>query len=300
MRCPYCGVNYTDGERKCPICGKRVPQNASGKKKPIDFGISHESKETDYTAKSTERKQTYREHSAGFADIPKHTEKQSSEAAWQRAANGEHSHGNPLEPKKKSGCGTGCFIVIIVFIVISILGSMALEFTTNSWNDVEDFFDSVAESTDDSYTDDAYQPADVPTILNGNWMNSKASLSLTFDNGVISWKNADGSFTTDSPTLYQLNLTEDNIGDYLSEDFQSKYPLDQYTYYDLTCWGNTDPDEDDEQYIELLLFIPKDATQLYSFDYYDYDTYKTDTMTKSGTRSKQTADPSEIPAEQST
>lgn len=300
MRCPYCGVNYDDGERKCPICGKRAPQTASNKKKPIDFGISHESKENEYTAKSTERKQTYKEPSDGFADIPKHTEKQSSESAWQRAAKGEHTHGNPLEPKKKSGCGIGCLIVIILFIVISILASASFDFTTNTRDEIEDFFDSVAESTDDSYTDDAYQPADVPTILNGNWNSSDASLSLTIDNGVISWRNADGSFTTDSPTLYQMHLTEDNIGDYLSEDLQDKYPLDQYTYYDLTCWGNTDPDDDDEYYIEILLFIPKDASQLYSFDYYDYDTYQTNTMTKGGTRSKQTADPSDVPAEQST
>ena len=44
MRCPYCGVNYTDGERQCPICGKRAPLNAPKKKKTIDFGISRESK----------------------------------------------------------------------------------------------------------------------------------------------------------------------------------------------------------------------------------------------------------------
>ena len=41
MRCPYCGVNYTDGERQCPICGKRAPLNAPKKKKTIDFGILH-------------------------------------------------------------------------------------------------------------------------------------------------------------------------------------------------------------------------------------------------------------------
>lgn len=45
MRCPYCDVNYTDGERQCPICGKRAPLNASKKKKTIDFGIPRESEE---------------------------------------------------------------------------------------------------------------------------------------------------------------------------------------------------------------------------------------------------------------
>ena len=124
MRCPYCGVNYTDGERQCPICGKRAPLNAPKKKKTIDFGISRESEEANYTAKSTERKQTYRDSSNAFQDIPKREQKEKpdAESAWQRAARGEHSHGNPLEPKKKNGCGIGCLIVVIVFIVISILG----------------------------------------------------------------------------------------------------------------------------------------------------------------------------------
>ena len=160
--------------------------------------------------------------------------------------------------------------------------------------------DSVLEETDGSHTDDTYQAVDMPSILNGIWKNSDASLSLTIDNGVVSWKNADGSFTTDSPTLYQLHLTEDNILDYLSEDLQEKYPLSQYTYYDLTCWGTDDSDDDDEHYIEMILFVPQDAAQLYSFDYYDCDTYKTNTMTKGGVRSKQVGDPSAVPAEQST
>lgn len=88
MRCPYCGVNYTDGERQCPICGKRAPLNAPKKKKTIDFGISRESEEANYTAKSTERKQTYRDSSNAFQDIPKREQKEKpdAESAWQRAA----------------------------------------------------------------------------------------------------------------------------------------------------------------------------------------------------------------------
>ena len=23
MKCPYCGVHYLDGERECPVCGRR-------------------------------------------------------------------------------------------------------------------------------------------------------------------------------------------------------------------------------------------------------------------------------------
>lgn len=302
MRCPYCGVNYTDGERQCPICGKRAPLNAPKKKKTIDFGIPRESEEANYTAKSTEQKQTYRDSSNAFQDIPKREQKEKpdAESAWQRAARGEHSHGNPLEPKKKNGCGIGCLIVVIVFIVISILGSLSFDFASSTQEELENLIDSVLEETDGSHTDDTYQAVDMPSILNGIWKNSDASLSLTIDNGVVSWKNADGSFTTDSPTLYQLHLTEDNILDYLSEDLQEKYPLSQYTYYDLTCWGTDDSDDDDEHYIEMILFVPQDAAQLYSFDYYDCDTYKTNTMTKGGVRSKQVGDPSAVPAEQST
>lgn len=189
---------------------------------------------------------------------------------------------------------------MIVFIVISILGSLSFDFASNTQEELENLIDSVLEETDGSHTDDTYQAVDMPSILNGIWKNSDASLSLTIDNGVVSWKNADGSFTTDSPTLYQLYLTEDNISDYLSEDLQEKYPLSQYTYYDLTCWGTDDSDDDDEHYIEMILFVPQDAAQLYSFDYYDCDTYKTNTMTKGGVRSKQVGDPSAVPAEQST
>lgn len=207
---------------------------------------------------------------------------------------------SPNANRKRNGCGIGCLIVVIVFIVISILGSLSFDFASNTQEELENLIDSVLEETDGSHTDDTYQAVDMPSILNGIWKNSDASLSLTIDNGVVSWKNADGSFTTDSPTLYQLHLTEDNILDYLSEDLQEKYPLSQYTYYDLTCWGTDDSDDDDEHYIEMILFVPQDAAQLYSFDYYDCDTYKTNTMTKGGVRSKQVGDPSAVPAEQST
>ena len=145
MKCPHCGIYYTDGEKECPVCGKRPGIQASKPQKQSE-GTSHKEilhqPKKQPSAQSTERKQTYGNKS------------KSTEAAWQQAAAGQHTHANPLEPKqKKSGCGSGCLIILILFIVITtiqIIGAVGFNVMAKPEGVIESIFSSSEDSKRES------------------------------------------------------------------------------------------------------------------------------------------------------
>lgn len=268
MKCPHCGIYYTDGEKKCPVCGKRPGIQASKPQKQSE-GTSH--KEIPHqpkkpsSAQSTERKQTYGNKSS------------STEAAWQQAAAGQHTHTNPLEPKqKKSGCGSGCLIILIVFILITaiqIIGAVGFNVMAKPEGVIESIFSSSEESAEDIGED-----VDIQTVLTGTWRNTDGSLTITIDEeGVVTWSDAAGIHSDDWPLFERLNLTEDNQKEYCSVDEIKDYPLDSFTYYSIYAMA---AEWDDDSELDMWFYLPQDTQSPETFDYYDYYEETYDTFTR--------------------
>ena len=256
MKCPHCGIYYTDGEKKCPVCGKRPGIQAPKPQKQSE-GTSHKEilhqPKKQPSAQSTERKQTYGNKS------------KSTEAAWQQAAAGQHTHANPLEPKqKKSGCGSGCLIILIIFILITVIQIIgAVGFNVFSYS--EDVGESITSFLED---EDIGEKMDIQTVLTGTWRNTDGSLTLTIDEeGVVTWSDADGIHSDDVPLFERLNLTEDNQEEYCSADELQDYPPDSFTYYSLYAVAS---EWDDDSELDMWFYLPQEEQSPEIFDYYDY------------------------------
>lgn len=272
MKCPHCGIYYTDGEKKCPVCGKRPGIQAPKPQKQSE-GTSHKEilhqPKKQPSAQSTERKQTYGNKS------------KSTEAAWQQAAAGQHTHANPLEPKqKKSGCGSGCLIILIIFILITVIQIIgAVGFNVFSYS--EDVGESITSFLED---EDIGEEMDIQTVLTGTWRNTDGSLTLTIDEeGVVTWSDADGIHSDDVPLFERLNLTEDNQEEYCSADELQDYPPDSFTYYSLYAVAS---DWDDDSELDMWFYLPREEQSPETFDYYDYyeETYGTFTRVSDSTQ----------------
>ena len=256
MKCPHCGIYYTDGEKKCPVCGKRPGIQAPKPQKQSE-GTSH--KEIPHQPKkqpsvqSTERKQTYGNKS------------KSTEAAWQQAAAGQHTHDNPLERKPKKSGSPGCLIILILFIVITtieIIGTVGFNVFSHS----EGFDESFTTSEDMS--DDIAEDVDIQTVLTGTWRNGDGTLTLTIDEeGVVTWSDSTGIHSDDWPQFERLNLTEDNQEEYCSVDEMRDYPLDSFTYYSIYAMA---ADWDDDSELDMWFYLPQEEQSPEIFDYYDY------------------------------
>lgn len=268
MKCPHCGIYYTDGEKECPVCGKRpgiqAPKSSS-RKRSADTShkeIPHQSKKKP-SVQSTERKQTYGNKS------------KSTESAWQQAAAGQHLHDNPLERKTKKSSGSGCLIILIVFIVITaieIMGTVGFSFLSYS----EGIGESIIMSEDSS--DDIGEEVDIQTVLTGTWCNTDGTLTLTIDEkGVVTWSDADGIHSNGGPLFERLNLTEDNQEEYCSVDEMRDYPLDSFTYYSLYAAA---AEWDDNSELDLWFYLPQGEQSPETFDYYDYYEETYDTFTR--------------------
>ena len=270
MKCPHCGIYYTDGEKECPVCGKRPGmQAAKSSARKSSAGTSHKyvphQPKKKPSAQSAERKQTYGNKSS------------STEAAWQQAAAGQHTHDNPLEQKKKkSGCGSGCLIILIVFILITaiqIIGAVGFNVMAKPEGVIESIFSSSEESAEDIGED-----VDIQTVLTGTWRNTDGSLTLTIDEeGVITWSDADGIHSDDVPLFERLNLTEDNQKEYCSVDEIKDYPLDSFTYYSIYAMA---AEWDDDSELDMWFYLPQDTQSPETFDYYDYYEETYDTFTR--------------------
>lgn len=260
MKCPHCGIYYTDGEKECPVCGKRPGiQAAKSSARKSSAGTSHKDvphqPKKKPSAQSTERKQTYGNKSS------------STETAWQQAAAGQHTHTNPLEPKQKtSGCGSGCLIILIVFILITaiqIIGAVGFNVMAKPEGVIESIFSSSEESAEDIGED-----VDIQTVLTGTWRNSDGTLTLTIDEeGVVTWSDSDGIHSDDVPLFERLNLTEDNQEEYCSADELQDYPPDSFTYYSLYAVAS---EWDDDSELDMWFYLPQEEQSPEIFDYYDY------------------------------
>lgn len=271
MKCPYCGIYFMEDDKVCPVCGKRPGIQAAKKgSKPanpkLDMPYSPNPKQS--SGKSTARKQTYNNKS------------KSTEAAWQQAAAGQHIHSNPLEPNKKSGCGTGCLIVVIILVILFVINIMsAIRFSTitnsSSWEEsIDSFFEDTFSEDDieDIYVDIA--PSDVFT---GTWRSSDNTMTITVDeDGNFSWTTAAGSFSDSYPSFYRIDITEENWEDYCTATDLKKYPLESYTYYSVYA---VDYDTEDDQYLDMWFYIPKDSETPTSFGCYDLDSNEYSTFT---------------------
>ncbi|MDO5783809.1 MAG: hypothetical protein Q4P20_01960 [Eubacteriales bacterium] len=278
MKCPHCGIHYMDGERECPLCGKRPGLLAPKKKSKFNSAdVEQEYRPSPKKAKpatSTERKQTYN-----------HKKPASTEAAWQRAAAGAHSHDNPLaaSPRQQKNKASGCLVVVILFIIFIAASCI---FGIMSYNDVAhsatDWLDDTFLSDDYDDSDDIYESCDpYEAFSSGTWVNEDYSLTMVVDDsGTISWSDGTKSAVDDYPLFQRLALTEDNASDYCSDDELEEYPIDEYTQY--TLWASTWNDEtDDSDSLSICLYMPNDvdAADVTSFDYYDYDAGEYHTFT---------------------
>lgn len=274
MKCPHCGIHYMDDERECPVCGKRPGILAPKKQSKFSGAQQEPISKKSKPASSTKRKQTYN-----------HKKPTSTEAAWQRAAAGAHSHDNPLAANagRQKTKGSGCLIVAIllaVFIVApAIFGMISFQNVTDS---AADWLDNTFQSDDYDDYDDIYEscaPSDA--FSSGTWVNEDASVTMAVDTaGTISWSDSNGDFLDDYPLFQHLALTEDNAGDYCSDTELEQYPIADYTQYVL--WASVWNDEtDDSNSLDICLYIPNDmdSAAVTSFDYYDYGTGEYHTFT---------------------
>ena len=271
MKCPHCGIHYMDGERECPVCGKRAGLIAPKKKSKFSNADMESARriaaKASKSAASTERTQTYN-----------HKKPDSTEAAWERAAAGAHSHDNPFErtPRRKSSKASGCLVVVVLLVIISAVTGIfsaipyhILTDPTTGWLE-DEFGEDIYEYCDPS---DAF-----PT---GTWVNEDNSLTMIVnENGEVWWSDGVEAFTDDAPLFEHLKLTEDNASDYCTDTELEIYPISSYTQY--TLWASVWDDAADESHsLDLCMYIPNDADTdtLTSFDYYDRDTYEYHTFT---------------------
>ncbi|MDO4173325.1 MAG: hypothetical protein Q4D42_01050 [Eubacteriales bacterium] len=255
MKCPYCGIHYLDGEKECPVCGKRPgllsPKKTSKFTQPQQ-DHSDPPKQKKSSGQSTARKQTY------------NNKKKSTTAAWQQAAAGQHTHDNPLE-KQPSGAKTGCLIVVVLVIILiatSICFAIFQSFAENS----SSFDDS--NSFLDSDTGNAYNWMDAVDLGTGTWSNADGSITFTIDaDGSLYCTTDDTSHTDEYPSCYRLDLNEDNQEIYCLDSELEAFPPNSFGYYEISGY------DEDGYFFDCRFYLPANTDTLPdTFDYYDYNT----------------------------
>lgn len=227
MRCPHCGIHYMDGDSVCPICGKSAGRPAKRKEKVT------------YTT-TTPRTKTPHEH------IPKtsYTKKQA-------------------KPRRKR---FPIFTILIVLIILNTVFQFAfsnsfakpVDFSSPSAfvNGLADCFRSAFGDSDSDYTygDYNYDYDEVylyTQMLTGTWSCDDNDTVLYFNGDYI----AQAEYGEHTSTGVYSSLLSDN--DLIYETYADEYPPDEYVYYDTSFYLDDDFDSDDN-YVELLLFVPSD------------------------------------------
>ena len=251
MKCPYCGVHYLDGERECPVCGRR-PGIIAPKKKS-KFTTQDSSGQPVREKKSSAKKVTH--------------QPESSEAAWQRAA-AQNSKNSPKPPNEaqQSGCAPGCLIVAVILIALSVVPGILFnmihtDFPASAW---EDIYDESCELSE--------------VLPSGTWKNEDGSLLVTiYDDGTVSWTDGTDTAEDGDPGFDRLLLTEENASEYSDDEELKNYPISDYTHYYFYFCDSASmlPDYD------LHIYVPNDTVpeDITSFGCYDWQSEEFFTLT---------------------
>lgn len=254
MKCPYCGVHYLDGERECPVCGKRAGPLTPKKKSKF----TNTARSIPYAPPGKSK--------AAAGKKPTASSKHGASAAWQRAAK---SGSLPPDSGARRGCLPGCLIVVILIAVILVGNLIPFLSGYHLFESLPDESTFSWEEEDSYEPDDFYEPQDVSSFLTGSWRADSGDLTFTvFEDGSVSWSDGTDSAQNSTPSFDRLLLTDSNAEDHCSAEELEQFPIDRYTQYELYAYdedGNLDA-------LFLRFYSPIDAdpaalTQLSCYDF---------------------------------
>lgn len=227
MKCPHCGIYYMDGERECPVCGKRAGIITPKKKSKF-------ARVTTPTDRTKEKKARHQKSSVRFD--------------------------TPVKPPKKKKPN---FIVIALGIVIFlfVLGFLSTLVTSIT----ESIHYKIAAPEPESVYEscELYEilPAGTWETADGSMQ------FVTHSDGSISWTDGTETATDSYPMLDRVNLTEEIAPDFCSEYELENYPVSEYTHYNLWFYdASSDLPEYDLCVYLVNGTVPDDITQFDCYD----------------------------------
>jgi uncharacterized Zn finger protein (UPF0148 family) len=270
-----------DGEKVCPICGKRAGFTAarSSKAQPVSA-----------SPKSTTAKKPSAKTASKKTASAKPASAKTAKTGWQTAKTENSTKSatpQPIRPtasaptakkNKKHSIGCGCLIILLLYVMAAGAVSDAVP------NLIDRIDDGISQITGTSYftdsdtidfddwdydLDDEYDPYwyDSPvTCLIGTWTSEENGEQLTIaEDGTVTFI-ADGTEYTaepDSDVFFRvLNLTDSNASDYLSSenlDLIADYPSEDYYYCEFNCYPRDASGETVyEQTLNLFFCIPRE------------------------------------------
>lgn len=248
MRCPHCGIHYMDGEKICPICGKRAGIAAARRTntKPVRSAQPSQSK-TKPSANRTTAKRSSKPQAAAPSTAWRETPKRPKKSAQQT--------------KKKRGCTTPFLILFVIYLLFTFFSAVDLP-DRLPWSDEMDEF---------GYEDDVdwVETYDYPVAcMIGTWESTETGDQLTVEeDGSVTLTSGDVSCTADSSdSFFQvLNLESASTKDYESALFENDtdltldYPPEDYYYCSFDCY----PRKKDgtmiyDQCLSLLFYLPRE------------------------------------------
>lgn len=248
MKCPHCGVNYMDDEKRCPICGKRPGLMASDKPKNKTKTKTTQSKAWEEAGERAKQ----HEHLEYYASPKKAAKK-------------------PAKQSKSNKGKWGCLTFAIVFLLTTFGGWLLVDFGKYVFNGVEDTF---LNDDGEAVFESCYLTEVIPA---GSWRTEDGSLMITVsdDDEHLTWMRNGSMYTSEYTDASYWNLNADNVEDYYTDYELETYPLERYTQYSLIADSKKQGDDGIDWAVYRENDVePEDVT---SIDIYDYDTseYKT-------------------------
>lgn len=268
MKCPYCGIYFIDGERECPVCGRRIPTGAAKSKETGELHQNTQHKKVKFSAKpdSEQRRQMH------AADAPPSPPLRTFSA----------------KPKQKSG-GRGCLVgVLLLLLLFSLFGGLfGLVFDAAF---VDQIIEGVNSGMEDAFSDPSEnlqeyseELDEVPKELVGTWKSEDTDLTFEFrKNGQVRW-NREGfdEPLQATPTVVSYASLQEASEEVIS-DIADEYGLEQlapeeYTMYEVSAynpWNEGDMDVD----LDLRLYVSNEEENpdtLVVYDHYsdEYDAF---------------------------
>lgn len=248
MKCPHCGVNYMDDEKRCPICGKRP-------------GIVPSSQTKDKKKQKTRTTQSKAWQEAGER-AKQHEHLEYYTASPQKPAK------QPAQQSKKKKGKWGCLAFIIVFALTTLGSTMLVNFGKLIFEEVDNTF--LAEDGES-----VFESCELTEVIpEGSWRTEDGSLMITVtessDGDYLTWMRNGSLYTSEYTDASVWNLNADNVSDYYTQDELETYPLERYTQYSLMADGSDQGDDG----IDWAVYRENDVEpkDVMTIDIYDYDT----------------------------